>query len=68
MSDTPAVTEELFTPKVFGPMVDKSPQGLATWRAEGRGPRFVKLGGRVYYRASDVAAWLDANTVNPARP
>jgi len=27
---------------------------LMTWRSRGTGPRFVKIGGRVLYRLSDV--------------
>ena len=33
---------------------------LANWRAEGRGPRYVKLGKDVLYRVSDIESWLDA--------
>lgn len=34
---------------------------LARWAAEGRGPRWVKLGaGAVRYRKADVLAWLDS--------
>ena len=39
------------------------PTTLATWRVEGRGPKFVKIGVRkVGYRESDVEAWLDKQT------
>ncbi|AKK03078.1 helix-turn-helix transcriptional regulator [Corynebacterium epidermidicanis] len=31
---------------------------LATWRSRGRGPKFVRIMGRVYYRKTDVDAWL----------
>ena len=37
-----------------------------TWRrmrSTGTGPRFIKLGGRVAYRRSDVEAWLAEQTV-----
>lgn len=33
---------------------------LAHWRQIGSGPRWAKLGRRVYYRRSDVLAWIDA--------
>lgn len=33
---------------------------LAQWRYLGRGPRYLKLGGHVRYRRSDVDAWLAA--------
>lgn len=36
---------------------------LDNWRWNGAGPPFIKVGGRVRYRLSDLAAWLDAQTV-----
>ena len=38
---------------------------LAHMRSEGRGPAFMKIGGRVLYRGSDLNAWLDSITVRP---
>ena len=38
------------------------PGTLANWRWSGRGPRFVKLGGRVRYRLADLAEYLDRMT------
>ncbi len=35
---------------------------LANLRWSGKGPRFVKVGGRVRYRLSDLATWLDEQT------
>jgi predicted DNA-binding transcriptional regulator AlpA len=34
-----------------------SPRTLQRWRQDGRGPLFLKLGGRVVYRVSDIEAW-----------
>jgi len=34
------------------------PQTHARWRHEGIGPKYVRLGGRVFYRAGDVRAWI----------
>jgi len=33
---------------------------LERWRIEGRGPRFVRVGRRVMYRAEDLAAFVEA--------
>ena len=48
-----------------------SPRTLEQWRWQGRGPRFLKLGGRVLYRLADVEAYeadnLHFNTVAPPR-
>jgi hypothetical protein len=37
-------------------------QTLARLRHEGKGPAFVRVGRLIYYRASDVRAWLDVNS------
>lgn len=46
-----------------------SPRTLEQWRWQGRGPRFLKIGGRVVYRICDVEAFesasLHANTIGP---
>lgn len=33
---------------------------LAVYRGKGRGPKFLRIGGRIYYRISDLDAWLAA--------
>jgi hypothetical protein len=38
-----------------------SPRTLERWRYLKRGPRFIKVGGRVRYRLSDVEAFEQAN-------
>ena len=43
------------------------PRTLATWRHLGKGPRYVKIGGRVAYWQSDLEQWLRGRTVDPAR-
>ena len=46
-----------------------SPRTLEQWRWQGRGPKYLKIGGRVVYRLSDIeafeAASLHANTNGP---
>ena len=41
-----------------------SARTLANWRSAGLGPPFVKLGGGIVYRAADVEAYENRNTVN----
>jgi hypothetical protein len=38
-----------------------SPKTLQAWRVSGCGPRFVKLGRRVFYRASDLKKFIEEN-------
>ena len=46
-----------------------SPRTLEQWRWQGRGPRYLKIGGRVVYRLSDIEAFESAsvhtNTIGP---
>ena len=42
-----------------------APSTLASWRSEGQGPAFIKLGGRVAYSGRDLNAWIESRTVRP---
>jgi predicted DNA-binding transcriptional regulator AlpA len=35
---------------------------LANWRVRGGGPRFVKIGRLVRYRAGDISDWIEGRT------
>ena len=43
---------------------------LERWRCEGRGPSYVKIGGKVLYRAEDILAFENSGlkTFNRAGP
>ena len=49
-----------------------SPRTLEQWRWQGRGPRYLKIGGRVIYPLSEVEAFeatrLHANSNGPLGP
>jgi hypothetical protein len=38
---------------------------LATWRSQGRGPAFVKIGRRVFYRLNDLHKFIGAQWREP---
>lgn len=38
----------------------------ASWRHEGRGPAYIKIGPRVFYKGSDLNEFLKAHRVEPA--
>lgn len=42
-----------------------APATLRTWRAQGRGPRYVKAG-RVWYYREHVDVWLRSAVVDPS--
>jgi len=46
--------------------IGSAEQTLARWRHEGFGPKYIKVGSRVYYRTDDVRAFLSRQTVDPS--
>jgi excisionase family DNA binding protein len=38
-------------------------QTMAAWRCRGRGPSFIRVGRRVYYKKSTLDEWLERQTV-----
>jgi predicted site-specific integrase-resolvase len=49
-------------PAQLSGLLNISIRTLERWRVEGVGPRYVKAGRRVLYRAEDVERWLAAGT------
>lgn len=43
----------------------QKPQTLAAWRSDKKGPAYVKIGRRVLYQRSTLAAFLAASVVVP---
>ncbi|MBX4858770.1 helix-turn-helix domain-containing protein [Rhizobium bangladeshense] len=41
---------------------------LARWRSTGRGPAYIKSGGRVLYREADLQAYEEKNGRKRTRP
>lgn len=41
--------------------VNLEPKTLENWRCQGRGPAYVKLGSRVFYRTEDLDAYVEQN-------
>src|SRR5262245_11985130 len=53
----------LVKPTEAAPALGIAVQTLARGRCEGSGPRFVRVGGRIAYRPSDIEAWLAGRVV-----
>jgi len=53
---------DLMTPAELSAYLHREERVLQVWRVEGRGPRFVKVEGRVLYRRADVVAYLEGQT------
>jgi len=51
--------EDLLTTFEVATILRTSPSTVRYWRHRGYGPRGVRAGRKVLYRASDVEAWLE---------
>ena len=47
-------------------IVDLKPQTLAKWRLRRKGPKYLKLGGKIRYRVIDIQEWMEASLSDPA--
>jgi predicted DNA-binding transcriptional regulator AlpA len=47
-------------------IVDLKPQTLAKWRLRRKGPKYLKLGGKIRYRVIDIQEWMEASLIDPA--
>jgi hypothetical protein len=50
----PEKYDDLLSPEQAAEILNKSPSTLSRWRAEKIGPAFIKNGGTVEYRRSDL--------------
>ena len=58
MQAAPLTNKELLADTEAAMILRLSPWTLRSWRCKNRGPKFVRIGGRVMYPARDLAAWL----------
>ncbi|MFF2955669.1 helix-turn-helix domain-containing protein [Kitasatospora sp. NPDC057965] len=61
----PNVPPLLHTAGEAAAILKVSPATLRRWRREGRGPAYVRVGGRIGYRHQDLAGYLAASLVVP---
>jgi predicted DNA-binding transcriptional regulator AlpA len=58
--------ERLLSEAEVAEILGKPPRTLRQWRYLGVGPKYLKVGATVRYRARDVEAWLKAQEQEPA--
>ncbi|AQA05032.1 hypothetical protein BVC93_24450 [Mycobacterium sp. MS1601] len=63
---SPQALDELLTPQEVADYRGTTTAVLAQERFKGTGPKFIRDGRRIRYRASDIRAYMDANTVETA--
>ena len=58
---TASKERRLFDPEEVSDYLRVARQTLARWRCYGLGPRFVRIGGRIFYDPADLDAFIAAN-------
>lgn len=60
--EKPTSLEErgFFSEKDAASFLGSKPSTLRAWRVKGKGPRYYKIGGKVFYREGDLSAWIEA--------
>lgn len=61
------MNEALLTEREVSEQTNLSVLTLQKWRWLNTGPPWLKLGGAVRYKRSDVDAWLASRTVTPGK-
>jgi predicted site-specific integrase-resolvase len=57
---------ELLTPQKAAERLGFEPTTLQWWRTKGRGPRYVKIGRKVFYRPGDLDEFIAAGEREPS--
>ena len=55
--------ERMLTEKQVATMLSITQQTLRNWRQQNKGPKYVKVGGSIRYRYTDVELYLEKNAV-----
>ena len=57
----------LLSPADLAALVGVDERTLALWRAQEKGPDFVRLGRAIFYRRADVVAWTDSSAAKSGK-
>lgn len=60
------MSDDLKTTKQAAEHIRLKRKTLENWRCQCRGPAFVKIGARVFYRTRDLDAFIERNRHEPA--
>lgn len=57
----------LLTPEQVGELLALDPVTLAKWRTTAKGPAWIKIGRKAFYRLEDLQTWVAEQRVDPTR-
>lgn len=49
-----------FKPEELAQELGSTTGTLANWRSTGKGPKFVRIAGRIHYMRTDVEKWIES--------
>jgi len=55
---------DLLSTEDYAKLTRRKPQSIRRERTRGGGPRYLRLGRRVFYRAADIEEWLESKLVS----
>jgi len=64
-TQTVDVLDDLVDEGEAAEILHQAPRTLTVWRCHGKGPRYTKLGRRVFYRRTWLNQYIDQQTVSP---
>ena len=56
----------LYTTKQAAEFLNFKVQTIEQWRAQGKGPKYAKLGKEVRYKLGDLETYLEENSIDPS--
>lgn len=58
----------LLSPTDLAALVGVDKRTLALWRAQHKGPEFIRLGRAIFYRRADVVTWTNSSAIGITKP
>ena len=60
----PSLGRSAYSEEALAEELGVKPSTLSTWRSEGRGPKYLRIGKTVIYPVKSVLTWLDEGTLH----
>jgi hypothetical protein len=58
---------ELISANEAAQLLHLEPSTLADWRCDDKGPAYIRLGKRIFYRRADISTWIGQQRHEPRR-
>jgi predicted DNA-binding transcriptional regulator AlpA len=62
----PILDDKILTTQQAAKLANQQPMTMSKWRSRGKGPPYLRLGGKIRYRLSDIRKWIESSVINPS--